>query len=118
MTSRVEVGDRLRLERQRARRRRRTARHELMVDEVELDRERCGDRAAAAASSGRARVTCSAMPHQWLIGGASASATLPTICVHRCSVAYVSFHASYGSAGQGVRFIVSLNQYSANPSSG
>ncbi len=34
------------------------------------------------------------MPHEWFSGGASASATFPTICVHMWSVAYVSFHAS------------------------
>src|SRR5687767_1427350 len=32
--------------------------------------------------------------------GASASATLPTTCDHKWSVAYVSFHSSYGKAGQ------------------
>src|SRR4029079_3723234 len=34
------------------------------------------------------------------MGAARASAILPTICDHMCSVAYVSFQASYGSAGQ------------------
>src|SRR4051794_30819302 len=32
--------------------------------------------------------------------GASASRTLPTICVHRCSVSQLSRQASYGSGGQ------------------
>src|SRR6266704_5865863 len=41
------------------------------------------------------RVTC----HQWLRKGESSMRTLPTICVHRCSVSRVSFHASYGRDG-------------------
>src|SRR5262249_40185974 len=39
---------------------------------------------------------------------ALASATFPTICVQRCSVAYVSFHASYGRAGQATASIASM----------
>ena len=35
-------------------------------------------------------VTNSTMPHQWFDSGASASFTLPTIWVHRCSVLQVS----------------------------
>src|SRR6266699_6744825 len=42
------------------------------------------------------KVTC----HQWFTNGLSSILTLPTICVHRCRVRQVSFHASNGSAGQ------------------
>src|SRR2546421_10393073 len=42
------------------------------------------------------RVTC----HQWLRKGESSMRTLPTICVHMCSVWQVSRHASYCSTGQ------------------
>src|SRR5262245_51394514 len=45
-------------------------------------------------------VTRNAIAQLWLRGGAEASAILPTICVHMCRVAYVSFHSSYGNAGQ------------------
>src|SRR5688500_6407721 len=45
-------------------------------------------------------VPCSATAHECLMGGACASATLPTTWVQRCSVAYVSFHAPEGIAGQ------------------
>src|SRR3982750_4693178 len=38
--------------------------------------------------------------HQWLMRGVSASRTLPTTCVHMCSVAYVSAHSASGSGGQ------------------
>jgi hypothetical protein len=41
------------------------------------------------------KVTC----HEWLAQGVLASRTLPTICVHRCSVVQVSFHSPYGKAG-------------------
>src|SRR4051812_7728369 len=43
-------------------------------------------------------VTC----QEGVIHGVRARRTLPTICVHRCSVAYVSCQASSGSAGHGV----------------
>src|SRR5437879_2234674 len=42
------------------------------------------------------RVTC----HQWLRKGESTMRTLPTICVHMCSVWQVSRHASYCSIRQ------------------
>src|SRR5579864_6206771 len=45
-------------------------------------------------------LTYSATFHQWLILGLSASRTLPTICVHMCSVSRVSCHAERGKAGQ------------------
>src|SRR5437763_1662317 len=41
-------------------------------------------------------VTC----HQWFTNGLSSILTLPTICVHMCSVSQVSFHASNGRDGQ------------------
>ena len=41
-------------------------------------------------------VTC----QEWLIHGVWAMRILPTICVHMCSVASVSFHGSYGRSGQ------------------
>src|SRR5206468_6630701 len=39
-------------------------------------------------------VICRAIAHEWFRGGASASATFPTTCVHMWSVAYVSFQRS------------------------
>src|SRR5215471_782736 len=50
------------------------------------------------------RATC----HQWLRKGESSRRTLPTICVHMCSVWQVSRHASYGSAGQSSALSLSL----------
>src|SRR4051812_47501816 len=44
-------------------------------------------------------VSSRATDQEWLSGAAWASAIFPTICVHMCSVAYVSFHSSYGSDG-------------------
>src|SRR6266849_1179801 len=38
--------------------------------------------------------------HQWLARGVSANRTLPTICIHICSVARVSFHSASGNDGQ------------------
>src|SRR6516162_6796613 len=38
--------------------------------------------------------------HQWLVRGVSASRTLPTIWVHMCSVAQLSFHDSSRNSGQ------------------
>src|SRR5258708_25394242 len=38
--------------------------------------------------------------HQSLRNGVNSSLTLPTICVHMCSVARLSFQAAYGNAGQ------------------
>ena len=71
-----------------------------MVDEIELDGESRGPVAAiGGVPSPRAvtyRVTC----QEWLSHGVSASRTLPTICVHSCSVSQVSFHAANGSSGQ------------------
>src|SRR5258706_4049827 len=49
------------------------------------------------------RVTC----HQWLRKGESSMRTLPTICVHICSVSRVSFHASYGNDGHSSALILS-----------
>src|ERR1700734_1987480 len=45
-------------------------------------------------------VTYSGTFHQWFTSGVSASRTLPTTCVHMCSVSHVSFHSASGSAGQ------------------
>src|SRR5437667_5413375 len=45
-------------------------------------------------------LTYSATFHQWLLRGVSASRTLPTICVHLCNVAQVSFQEASGKAGQ------------------
>src|SRR5713226_2619330 len=45
-------------------------------------------------------LTYSGTFHQWLLRGVSASRTLPTICVHICNVAQVSFHTTHGKAGQ------------------
>ncbi len=47
-------------------------------------------------------LTCSATFHQWLTLGVSARRTLPTICVHMCSVSRVGCQAERGSAGQQV----------------
>src|SRR2546421_3878461 len=41
------------------------------------------------------KVTC----HQWFTNGLSSILTLPTTCVHICSVSQVSRHASKGRAG-------------------
>jgi hypothetical protein len=38
--------------------------------------------------------TYSGTCHQWLTAGVSVIRTLPTICVHMCSVSSVSFHSS------------------------
>src|SRR5260370_15669163 len=38
--------------------------------------------------------------HQSLRNGVNSSLTLPTICVHICSVARLSFQSAYGNAGQ------------------
>src|SRR5579871_6887973 len=45
-------------------------------------------------------VRYSATCHEWLIHGVCARRILPTIWVHRCSVAQVSFQAAKGSSGQ------------------
>src|SRR5437667_5034247 len=45
-------------------------------------------------------LTYSGTFHQWLLRGVSASRTLPTICVHLCNVAQVSFQEASGKAGQ------------------
>src|SRR5262249_20099310 len=45
-------------------------------------------------------LTCSATFHQWFSRGVSSSRTLPTICIHICSVSRVPCQASGGSAGQ------------------
>src|SRR5437763_11901619 len=45
-------------------------------------------------------VTYSVTFHQWLTTGVLAMRTLPTICVHMCTVLRVPAHASSGSAGQ------------------
>src|SRR5436305_225590 len=37
---------------------------------------------------------------KWFILGLEARATLPTICVHRCKVAYVSCQLASGKGGQ------------------
>src|SRR2546426_8199576 len=39
--------------------------------------------------------------HQWFTSGVKAIRTLPTICVHRCSVSQVSLQADRGRSGQG-----------------
>src|SRR4051812_29852262 len=43
--------------------------------------------------------TYSGTCHQWFSAGESAIRTLPTTCVHRCSVSRVGSHASSSSAG-------------------
>src|SRR2546425_3800711 len=45
-------------------------------------------------------VTYNGTFHQWFTTGVRRSRTLPTICVHMWSVAYVSFHELRGRAGQ------------------
>src|SRR6185437_12005808 len=47
-------------------------------------------------------VTYSGTSHQWLVRGARANRTLPTIWVHMCRVAQVAPHSASGSGGQGV----------------
>src|SRR5215218_11162594 len=44
-------------------------------------------------------VTYSVACQAWLIHGACARRTLPTICAQRCSAAHVSLHASSGRLG-------------------
>ena len=44
-------------------------------------------------------VTYSGTFHQWFIIGVDAMRTLPTICVHSCSVSRVAPHSATGSAG-------------------
>src|SRR5215510_13986869 len=45
-------------------------------------------------------LTYSGTFHQWFSFGVSASRTLPTTCVHMCSVAQVSLQDSSGKEGQ------------------
>src|SRR3990172_9536169 len=45
-------------------------------------------------------VTYNVACHEWFTQGEPWSRTFPTIWVHRCSVAQVSFHPSYGMEGQ------------------
>src|SRR5579863_10394319 len=48
------------------------------------------------------KVTC----HEWFNQGVCFSRILPTICVHRCNVAIVSFQFSNSNTGQGPSLIV------------
>ena len=64
-----------------------------MVDEIELDGEVAAVERIGGVASPRA-VTCKVTCQEWLSHGVSESRTLPTICVHSCSVAQVSFHAA------------------------
>ena len=44
-------------------------------------------------------VTYNATCHEWFSQGICTSRILPTICVHKCSVSHVSFHAANGNSG-------------------
>src|SRR3954454_18903617 len=60
------------------------------------------------------KVTC----HQWLIIGACARRTLPTICIQRCSVSRVAVQSSTRNAGQLVPVIVERLRRGSAPEPG
>ncbi len=60
-------------------------------------RDPCGIGVVVSPRAVRYRGTC----QEWLTHGVCMSRILPTIWVHRCSVASVSRHSSYDNAGQG-----------------